>query len=332
MLNINGSTGGGQLLRTALSLSAITQKSFKIVDIRGKREKPGLRRQHLTAVNAVAKVCNAKLTGNELGSTELEFYPSSIKPGRYKFDIGTAGSTTLVLQTLLPILSLAHKQSEIEIIGGTANPLAPPAFELKEVFLYHLEKIGIYPKLDIKREGFYSKEGHVKLNINPAKEIKPLYLIERGQLNQINVYAVASETLKNADVAERMIKGFRKGLDLEYKLVCSKDYVETISTGCYITAVAEFANTRLGYTSLGERGKKAEDIGRECFEALMKEINSGATIDRHTADQLLIYIGLAKEGRILTSGITEHIQTNIKVIEQFLDARFDIKGNLIQVL
>ena len=153
MITIDGANAGGQCLRTSLSLSTLTQKPFKIINIRKKRSNSGLQKQHLTAVNAIAKICNAKLKGNELNSTELEFIPSKIIPGNYKFDIGTAGSTTLVLQTLLPALIFdTDKKSNIEIIGGTANPLAPPALNIKEVFLWHLNKLGINVELKIEKE------------------------------------------------------------------------------------------------------------------------------------------------------------------------------------
>ncbi len=333
MITIDGSSGGGQLLRSSLSLSALTKTPFRMVNIRGKRDNPGLRRQHLTAVNSISEICNAKLTGNELYSKELEFIPGEIKPGKYKFDIGSAGSTTLVLQTLLPPLIFAENKSVIEITGGTANPLAPPVFDIKEVFLWHLEKIGIKVELNIIKDGFYPKGGgKIEATISPAGETKELKLQtpRHGHYEETNIISVSSEELKSRDVCKRMIKGFKLNFPVEKKINSEEIYTKTMNPGCYIHANYNYDSCRIGMSILGERTKKAEDIGKECAIRLLEEMRSGATTDHFTADQLLIYMAIKGLGQIKVSQVTEHMKTNMELIKKFLDVKFIIGGNVIK--
>src|SRR3989338_1077793 len=241
MIIIDGSIGGGQILRTSLSLSALTQKPFKIKNIRSKRSNPGLQNQHLTSVNSIAQICNAKVIGNILNSKELEFFPNKVVPGNYKFDIGTAGSTTLVLQTLLPPLIFdTNQQSNVSVIGGTANPLAPPALEIKEVFLWHLKNLGIDINLEIEKEGFYPKGGGIiKAKIVSCKELKEIKLQEpnHGQhYEETNVIAVCSKELKEKEVAKRMIKGFKLNFPIKENIKNEEIYTNTLSPGCYLHA------------------------------------------------------------------------------------------------
>src|SRR3989344_4006788 len=265
MITIDGIHSGGQTLRSSLSLSILTQKPFKFINIRGKRDKPGLQNQHLTAVNAAAKICGAQVKGNSQHSKELEFKPSKIIPGNYNFDIGTAGSTTLVLQALLPPLLFAKQKSNLKISGGTSNPLAPQAFYIKAVFLQILKLLN----------GFASVLGD--------------------------------------------------------NLEMHKQYVASLDPGCFISGIAKYEKTIIGYTTLGKLGVKAEDIGKECANNLLTEINSKCTVDFFTADQLLIYMALAKNGKIISSKITDHIKSNIEIIEKFLDIKFKIEGNEISI-
>lgn len=331
MIEIDGSIGGGQIIRTSLSLSSLTGKPFKIINIRGKRENTGLRNQHLTAVNAMAEICGAQVKGNEIGSTTLEFIPSEVVANKYKFDIGTAGSTTLVLQTILPVLIMADKKSIIEIIGGTANPLAPPALEIKEVFLWYLKKLGINVHLEIIQEGFYPKGGGIiKVVINPCNELKELNLTKRDELDvKVNVFGVCSKDLKDKNISKRLIKGFSINFPIKYKMHYEELYVDSISSGVYIHVNYETINSKLGMTLLGEKGKKSEDLGCECARLLLSEIKSEAIVDFYNADQLLIYIALKGSGSIKVSHITDHMKTNINIIEKFLDVKFDIINNII---
>lgn len=327
MIQIDGSIGGGQILRTSLSLSTLTQKSFRMINIRGKREKSGLQHQHLTAVNSIAEICNAKVKGDVPHSHELEFIPSEVISGNYKFDIGTAGSTTLVLQTLLPPLIFTDHESTVEIIGGTANPLAPPALDVREVFLKVLKNLGINVNLEIIREGFYPKgNGKIKATIYPCKQLNE-FEFNNIESKEINLFAVASKELKEREVAKRLIKGFKLNFHMEYKITGHESYVDTLSPGCYIHANL---SNQIGTSILGEKSKKAEDIGKECAVKLLEEINSQANADHFTCDQLLLYMAIKGSGKMKVSQITDHMKTNISVIEKFLDVKFKIKNNIIE--
>src|SRR3989344_345438 len=303
MIEIDGSIGGGQILRTALSLSALMGKPFKIINIRGKREKSGLQPQHLICVNSLIEICDAKVKGNELQSHELEFTPGKIKSGNYSFDIGTAGSTTLVLQTLLlPLIFDTKKKSTIEIIGGTANPLAPPAIEIKEVFLHWLKNIGINIKLEIEKEGFFPKGGgRIKIEIEPCNKLKEVSIVNNEP--QLNIVATASKELQEREICSRMIKGFKNNfLDIA-KTNTKINYVNTLSPGCYIHA--NYKN--IGMSVLGDKRKKAEDVGKECAEKLKEEIESMAEIDSYTTDQLLIYLAMKGSDRKSTRLNSSHM-------------------------
>ncbi len=333
MITIDGSSGGGQLLRSSLSLSALTKKPFRMTNIRAKRKNPGLQRQHLTAVNAISKICNAKVSGNEIHSKEIEFIPSKVVSGNYKLDIGTAGSTTLVLQTLLPPLIFAEDKSEIEITGGTANPLAPPVFDIKEVFLWHLEKIGIKADVEIIKEGFYPKGGgKIMAIIYPAKEIKELKLqdTKEGHYEETKITAVSSDELRIKNVCGRMIKGFKLNFPVGIRINSEENYAKTMNPGCYIHANYSYNGCKIGMSVLGEMTKKSEDLGRECAVKLLEEIKAGATTDHFTADQLLIYMAIKGAGKMRVSQITEHMKTNVDVIKKFLDVKFIISNNIIQ--
>ncbi|MBS3168001.1 RNA 3'-phosphate cyclase [Candidatus Woesearchaeota archaeon] len=335
MIIIDGSIGGGQILRSSLSLSVLTQKPFKIINIRKKRSNSGLQRQHLTAVNSIAEICKAKVKGNELDSTELEFIPSKVNSGNYKFDIGTAGSTTLVLETILPPLIFAiNEPSNISIIGGTANPLAPPALDIREVFLWHLKNLGIDINLEIEKEGFYPKGGGIiKAKIVSCKELKEIKLQEpnHGQhYEETNVIAVCSKELKEKEVAKRMIKGFKLNFPIKENIKNEEIYTNTLSPGCYLHASYCYNGCKLGMSVLGEKTKKSEDIGKECALKLKEEMKSGENVDSFTADQLLIYMAIKGSGEIRVSKITDHTITNIQTIEKFLDVKFKIKDNIIE--
>ncbi len=331
MILIDGTHGGGQLLRSSLSLSAVTGKSFKMINIRGRREKSGLQAQHLTVVNAIKEVCGADVKGNELYSHELEFIPKKVLGGEYKWDIGTAGSTTLIFQTLLPVLLFTERESVVEIIGGTANPFAPPALEIKEVFLKYLEKFGIELEFEILKEGFYPKGGgKIKFRVQPVKKLKVCFFGERGEYRSANIFAVASEELKKAEVAKRLIKGFKVNFQVLENLKEVEEYVKSLSEGCYIHANVEYESAKLAYTLLGERGKKSEDLGKECAEKLLKIKESDAVVDHFTGDQLLIYLALAGWGSLCTDDITEHCRTNSGVIEKFLPVQFKVNKKNIE--
>src|SRR3989344_2747044 len=331
MIDIDGSygEGGGQIIRTAIAMSAIKQVPIRITNIRKGRPNPGLQAQHLTGVLAAAELCNARVKGAELGSTEIEFIPNKIKTGGFRFDIGTAGAITLVLQTLIPICAFAPGTVRLEIQGGTHALHAPPIEYFQNIFCDYAEKFGLLISTNAEKYGFFPKgNGVVKVEVKPAKNYKLLNLTGRGKLLDVKVFSLASEDLKAANVADRQVAGFRAGLPADYLVKPFAEYVKTLSTGSAVYAHALFENCKLGCSALGERSKKAEDVGKGCAAGLMKEINSSATVDKHLADQLIPFLGLFG-GEFVTSEITEHTKTNIWVVEKFIAKKFAMVGNKI---
>ena len=328
LIEIDGSycEGGGQILRTAVALAGVTGKETRIFNIRASRDPPGLKRQHLTGILAAVKICNALVEGAEIGSKEVVFRPDTINSGKYKIDIGTAGSVTLLLQTLIPITIFSDKKTVLNITGGTNVQWSPSIDYYSEVFLYFLKEMGIETKMEILRYGFYPKGGgKIRFEVLPWKEKKKIDLTERGEKKKIKTISVATHHLKSAEVAERQIRGFRRVLS------CEKEtkYVDSYSIGSSVTGTAHFENSRIGSSVLGERGKKAEIVGREAAEELKKEIESNAVLDKYMGDQIIPYLGLVG-GKIKVSEITDHLKSNIGVTEKFLPVKFKIEGNIVE--
>ncbi|MFH1229172.1 MAG: RNA 3'-terminal phosphate cyclase [Candidatus Aenigmatarchaeota archaeon] len=334
MILIDGSylEGGGQIIRTSIALSAITGKPCRITNIRSGRKNPGLQAQHLRGIEAAAKLCGAELKNAKLGSTEVEFFPKKITGGSISIDVGTAGSITLVLQTLVPICLYAEKESILEIIGGTDVSWSPSINYFKNIFLNSLELLGMKREydfdLDIVRYGFYPKgQGRITFKIRPFRKFNKLNLVERGELERIDIISVASEELKGKNVAERQIVGAEKILNnIERK---DAIYEKTMSTGSSIHMHAHFENCKLGASALGEITKRAEIVGEECALNLKRQIDSKACFDEWMADQILPYMALSGESKISIAEITNHCKTNIWVIEKFLPVKFEIRGRII---
>lgn len=334
MIEIDGSMGegGGQIIRTAVALSALTGKPFRIFNVRGNRTPPGLKAQHLTGVKAVAKICNAKVNGAEIGSKELTFVPAEIKGGSFEWDIGTAGSITLVLQALMPAMLFSKKEFTISITGGTHVRWSPSIEYFRNVFCSYLNRMGAsteHVNLEIKQQGFYPKGGgKIKLRIKPC-EMRAVEILERGNLKKTDIWSTASRDLQKAEVAERQIKGFKKEYKGErYEQVVS-EYVESLSTGSNIHAHAHFENCKLGADEIGERGKKAEIVGEWCAKKLKQEIGMDSTVDTHMLDQIIPYLGMLG-GKVKFGKTTSHAETNIKITEMFLPVKFEKKENVLE--
>ncbi len=334
MITIDGSylEGGGQILRTAIALSAITQKPVCVENIRAGRPKPGLKPSHLASISLASEFCDADHKGLGIGSQRVEFYPGKIHEVNVNRTIGTAGSITLVFQAIAPIACFAPKKSVITLHGGTNVAWSPPVEFFTHVFSHTLEK-HMSPKIRTKEilHGFYPKGGGaVKIEVSPAKIINPINLTKQGKLQKIDLHAVASESLCKAKVCERMIAGF-KSICPEKNISEHIKYVKTASVGASLHAHAHYENTKLGAEALGKRGTPAESVGKECARKLGKEMASGAAVDHRLADQLMIFMALANgNSEIKTSRISNHIKTNKYVIEQFLPVKFEIIRNVIK--
>ncbi len=324
--------GGGQILRTSVALSCLTGKPVHIFNIRAGRPTPGLKAQHLAAISAVAELCNAKLEGGEIGSEEISFHPGEINKEKLTINISTAGSVGLVLQAIFPACVNLIKPLKIEIIGGgTFGKWAPSVVYLQKVFLPILERFGFKADVKILKHGFYPRGGaKVVADIFPSK-LKGFSI--DGGVDKIEGISIVSEKLKNAKVAERQVDGAKKILEkLNLPVEIKTEYVDSTSVGTGIELWTD--KTILGAGTLGEIRKKAEKVGSECAEILSKEINSGATVDKHLADQLIPFMGLAEgNSGCKISELTNHTKTNIWVIEKFLDRKFEIKtmGGLYEV-
>ena len=331
MIELDGAIGYGQVLRTAIALSALTLQPIRIFNIRINRPNPGLRPQHLTGVLEAAKLCHAEVKNAKIGSTEITFIPKRLDiPDRIIIDIKTAGSVTLLLQTILPIVIFSDKKVSLTIFGGTDVPGSPTINYYKKVFAYYLEKFGVSLKINVERYGFYPKGGgKVNVEVGGIKNLNSVRFVERGELKEISAFSIASKELQKAKVAERQLFGLESVLG---KIKGSYQYVDTSSIGTSLLAIAEYENCILGKDGLGEKGKRAEEIGREVGIELKKGIESNACLDKFMADQILIFAALAKGTSEFTiEEFTDHVNTNMITCERLLNVRFMKEGNKVKV-
>lgn len=342
MIEIDGSygEGGGQIIRTALALSTITGKPFRAVKIRAGRDKPGLKAQHLACVKALKKICDAKTGPVAVGDETLEFVPGKIKGGKFKIDIGTAGSITLLLQAVSWPCFFAPKKITLQITGGTCGKWQAPVEYFQNVLLPHLQRMAGKIDFKILKRGYYPKGGGmVELAVNPKEmeNVVKVNLISAGDLVQIKGVSYAEKSLEKALVAERQAKSARKLLGkYEVPINIAKEYGESLSVGTGIVLWAVYAGedhlnpVRLGGSGFGERGKRAEIVGEEAASVLMKEIDAGVPVDKHLSDQLIPLLGLVG-GKMKVAEVTNHAKSNIYAVEKFLDMKFEVKDNLISV-
>ena len=333
MTRIDGSygEGGGQILRTALSLSALVKKEVEIYNIRKKRKTPGLQPQHLTCVQACQEITQAFVEGAKLQSINLKFSPKTIIGGDFDFNVakekGSAGSVSLVLQSILFPLTFAEKRSTIRIQGGTHVPWSPPFIYLKEVFFPTIRRIGCEVDGEIKRWGFYPKGGgEVCFSVVPAKKISPLNLIERGKLLSLSgISAVTNLPLSIAERQKNQATSIlrRKGFLPQIQIVDAP----SVGKGTFFFLLAQFENSLAGFSSLGEIGKSAEKVAEEGCDQFLEFIKSKGVLEHHLADQLVSYLALAEGKSTFTvSRISQHLLTNIWVIQQFLSVKIEVEG------
>jgi RNA 3'-terminal phosphate cyclase (ATP) len=324
IITINGAAGegGGQILRTSLALSLVTGKPFRIVNIRAGRKKPGLLRQHLTAVSAATQIGDAVSDGAEIGSCELVFRPETIRAGDYRFAIGTAGSTTLVLQTVLPALILAPGPSRITLEGGTHNPFAPPYDFLHRTFLPQLNRFGPKVEANLVRPGFYPAGGGcMEIAITPTAKLQPFELFERGaDLSRRMVGHIAA---LNPDIAQRCFAQFEKRLGWPQDTDEIIAYPTARGPGFVLTSEVVSEHITETFTGFGEVGVRAEAVADSVIDQVRSYLPTGAPVGEYLADQLLLPLALSGGGGIRAVGISRHAQTNMEVIQQFLPVRFE---------
>ena len=335
-VHIDGShgEGGGQVLRTSLSLAVLLGCELTMERIRAGRRKPGLAGQHVTCVRAAAAICGAEVEGDEVGSRELRFRPGRVMPGEYEFDVADvyagAGATGLVFQAVLPPLLLAGSDSRIVIRGGTNVPWSPCFEYLRGAFLPALARAGARVSLERTRGGWYPAGGgeivaHVQ---GLAAPLAPLRLSDRGDLRSLTVVSTVSEQLPG-HIVGRQVGGALAALPPDVARLAAREHERPAGgPGTCLALVAEFEAGHAGATALGERGTPAEKVGAQAAAELNAFLASGAAVDAHLGDQLLLPAALADgPSVILAEENTEHLRTNAWVLHQFLDAKITLEGD-----
>jgi RNA 3'-terminal phosphate cyclase (ATP) len=324
MLVIDGSfgEGGGQVLRSALSLSMVTRRPFRIDRIRAGREKPGLLRQHLTAVRASAAICNAEVTGDQLGSTSLQFRPRAVKGGAHRFAIESAGSATLVLQTIAPALLRAPEPSVVTIEGGTHNSNAPPYDFLERSWAPALAKMGVTIELSLERPGFYPKGGGVITARIAPGELGRFEREERGAEHSRRAIAMLAGL--SDSIAERELRVARERLALTREQAQKKVWDEAYGPGnAFLVELVHEQGTSL-FASFGERGQRAEIVAEQAISRALAFHESEAAIEEHLADQLLLPMAIGKGGLFTTTEPTSHTKTQADLLRTFLEVDVDL--------
>jgi RNA 3'-terminal phosphate cyclase (ATP) len=337
MIEIDGAIGegGGQVLRSALTLSILTRKPTRIENIRARREQPGLMPQHLKAIDAAAAVSKAHVEGAYRGSSSLLFEPGEIRSGRYRFDIGTAGSTSLILQTIFLPLSMASSASTVLISGGTHVPWAPCYHFLGWHWLEMVKKIGFSAEISLDQAGFYPQGGgRITATIRPAKGLFPINMVKRGSLTHIHGLSAVANL--ESDIAERQKRRALNRLYPQFHDVSIKIMkMPSRFKGTVLLLVAGYESdngyAQCCYYSLGQLGKPAERVADEALDAFFEFTATDAAVDQYLADQLLLPLAFAQgESLLHTSRITQHLLTNADVIRAFLTVDILIRGELGQ--
>ncbi|MDH4238419.1 MAG: RNA 3'-terminal phosphate cyclase [Phycisphaerae bacterium] len=324
---IDGSKGegGGQILRTSLTLSCITGRSLHIENIRAARRNPGLANQHLICVRAACQICNGQAQGATKGSRILDFQPGPVRSGDYHFDIGSAGSASLVIQTLLPALFLADKTSTVTVTGGTHNPMAPPFDFLDETFLPAIATAGFQGDCKLIKHGFYpAGGGKITFNIQPWQKNKGKIIDLCHTNTELQIHGRIFTAKLPEHVAQRQSKLLLQS-DLKIHNVEHIDVKESDGPGnCAMIRICSCERTTV-FTAFGKRGKSSEQVISEVTSLAEKILASDTAVDRFLADQLLIYMALTKAGSFTTNELSSHLQTNMEVIKKFLSVDFNVE-------
>src|SRR6266705_58457 len=332
MIDIDGSIGegGGQVLRISLSLSSVLRREVRVFNIRAGRVEPGLKAQHLTGAKALTQICSASSKGLQIGSTDFTFSPGALKAGFFRFDVGTAGSITLVLQTLMPLLPFSPGTVELEITGGTDVKWSPPIDYLRLVTLPLLERMSFHASILVSRRGHYPKGGGiVRLTATPTSVLKNIVGRERGDVTMISGVSHSMKlppgvAERQASAATRVIEEKRHP-DPQIRIEASENSSH-LGPGSGIVLCATTSNGAvLGADSLGERGRPSEVVGEDAARKLSEELGSGAFLDRHMGDMIVPYMALAEGvSDASVSQVTLHTLTNVKVAEQVAGVHFDL--------
>jgi RNA 3'-terminal phosphate cyclase (ATP) len=333
LIEIDGSygEGGGQILRTALALSAILRKPFTIHHIRSKRKNPGLQAQHLEAVGALTKITEAHTEGVKFGSQKITFFPQRIFSGDYQFEVKTAGSILLLSQAIFLPLCVAQGPSRVTLVGGTHVPWSPPFHYFSRVLLPILEPMGISVDATLEKWGFYPQGGgRIQLNIKPVHALKPIHLTDRGSLKKI--WGLSTLSNLPRPVAERQkdqaLKRIQKELKMDAEINILYD-APSNGPGSFLFLLVEYEKTVAGFSSLGKKGKPAEKVADEAVDDLKDYLSSEGCIDPHLADQLVPFMILAKgNSSFTTTKMTEHLLTNLWVLGHFLQVKVQKQGEI----
>lgn len=325
-IELDGSQGegGGQVLRTALALSMITGQPVRLTNIRANRPKPGLMRQHLVAVQAAAQVCGADIGGTALGARELLFQPGAIEAGDYSFAIGTAGSSMLVLQTLIPALLFADGPSTLTVSGGTHNPMAPPAEFLQRAYGRALRDMGAVIDIRLLRHGFYpAGGGQVAAAVQPCAGLRRLELVEAGARR--NVFAESFVAAVPPGVARRELDCIGAAMGWEDSQLHLVRLPDDQGPGNVLLLTLESEHVTEVFAAFGEKALRAESVAKQVVQQARAYMMSGAAVSEHLADQLMLPMALAGGGKFTVDRVSQHALTNADVIQRFLpvDIRFE---------
>jgi len=324
MIHIDGSEGegGGQIVRSSLALAMITGQAVTIDNLRARRKNPGLQRQHLTAVLAAGQICGAGMLGASLGSSRLQFAPGPVRAGAYRFDIGTAGSASLVLQTVLLPLMLADGHSEVTLAGGTHNPLAPPYEFFAHAYLPLVHRLGLHANVELQRRGFFPVGGgQLRATISPATELRDFDLQERGREVRHEARVIVAKL--HETVGPREADTLREKLGWKPEDIRIEEDTTSRGPGNAVLVMLEYENVTEVIVSFGQRGKRAEQVAAEAAEEAQAYLASTAPVGPHLADQLLLPLGIAASrghrGSFRTTPLTQHTLTHIDILGRFLD-------------
>ncbi len=331
MLEIDGSKGegGGQIVRTSLALSMLTGRSVTIRDLRANRDKPGLARQHLVAVRAAAEICRAEVEGDELRSRSLVFRPGEVRSGRYHFSIGSAGSATLVLQTILPPLLVASQPSSLTIEGGTHNPMAPPFEAFAHAFLPAVQRMGPLVTAKLVRHGFYpAGGGNMAVDIQPTSKLMGFELLEHSGWAQRQVRAVVSKLPRS--IAERECNTIAELSGWPADSFCVDEVLQAHGPGNVVLITLRSEEVTDVFTAFGQRGVRAEVVAERAWREADALLQSGAPVGPHLADQLVLPLAISAwqgggGGAFRTQEVSGHTETHLDLVEQILGVQTSVE-------